>query len=62
MKVEYTDVLVIGGGLAGLRVAIAYSTVLMLFMLTVLLLVQRFTGAARLGRRERVQPLVVTGA
>jgi iron(III) transport system permease protein len=42
--------------------AIAYSTVLMLFMLAVLLLVQRFTGAARLGRRERPQPLIVTGA
>ena len=42
--------------------AIAYSTVLMLFMLAVLLLVQHFTGAARLGRRERSQPLIVTGA
>ena len=42
--------------------AIAYSLVLMLFMLTVLLLVQRFAGAARLGRRERSLPLTVTGA
>jgi iron(III) transport system permease protein len=42
--------------------AIAYSTVLMLFMLAVLLLVQHFTGATQLGRRERIQPLIVTGA
>jgi len=36
--------------------------VLLLFMLSVLLLVQRSTGAARLGRREHPHPLIVTGA
>jgi iron(III) transport system permease protein len=62
-KYNLATVYIIGRVEAGeYPLAIAYSTVLMLFMLTVLLLVQRFTGAARLGRRERVQPLVVTGA
>jgi iron(III) transport system permease protein len=62
-KYNLATVYIIGRVEAGeYPLAIAYSTVLMLFMLTVLLLVQRFTGAARLGRRERAQPLVVTGA
>ena len=62
-KYNLATVYIIGRVEAGeYPLAIAYSTVLMLFMLTVLLLVQRFTGAARLGRRERAQPLIVTGA
>ena len=62
-KYNLATVYIIGRVEAGeYPLAIAYSTVLMLFMLTVLLGVQRFTGAARLGRRERTQPLIVTGA
>ena len=62
-KYNLATVYIIGRVEAGeYPLAIAYSTVLMLFMLLVLLLVQRFTGAARLGRRERIQPLTVTGA
>ena len=62
-KYNLATVYIIGRVEAGeYPLAIAYSTVLMLFMLTVMLLVQRFTGAARLGRRERIQPLTVTGA
>ena len=62
-KYNLATVYIIGRVEAGeYPLAIAYSTVLMLFMLAVLLLVQRFTGAARLGRRERAQPLIVTGA
>jgi iron(III) transport system permease protein len=62
-KYNLATVYIIGRVEAGeYPLAIAYSTALMLFMLTVLLLVQRFTGAARLGRRERAQPLIVTGA
>ena len=62
-KYNLATVYIIGRVEAGeYPLAIAYSTVLMFFMLTVLLLVQRFTGAARLGRRERTQPLIVTGA
>ena len=62
-KYNLATVYIIGRVEAGeYPLAIAYSTMLMLFMLLVLLAVQRFTGAARLGRRERAQPLVVTGA
>ena len=62
-KYNLATVYIIGRVEAGeYPLAIAYSTVLMLFMLAVLLAVQRFTGAARLGRRERAQPLIVTGA
>ena len=62
-KYNLATVYIIGRVEAGeYPLAIAYSTVLMLFMLAVLLMVQRFTGAARLGRRERAQPLIVTGA
>jgi iron(III) transport system permease protein len=62
-KYNLATVYIIGRVEAGeYPLAIAYSTVLMLFMLTVLLLVQRFTGAAKLGRRERAQPLIVSGA
>jgi iron(III) transport system permease protein len=62
-KYNLATVYIIGRVEAGeYPLAIAYSTMLMLFMLAVLLVVQRFTGAARLGRRERTQPLFVTGA
>ncbi len=62
-KYNLATVYIIGRVEAGeYPLAIAYSTILMLFMLAVLLLVQHFTGAARLGRRERSQPLIVTGA
>ena len=62
-KYNLSTVYIIGRVEAGeYPLAIAYSTVLMLFMLLVLLAVQAFTGAARLGRRERIQPLTVTGA
>ena len=62
-KYNLATVYIIGRVEAGeYPLAIAYSTVLMLFMLAVLLGVQRFTGTARLGRRERTQPLIVTGA
>ena len=37
--------------------AIAYSSVLIIFMLAVLLLVQKFIGEARLGRRESDVPV-----
>ena len=62
-KYNLATVYIIGRVEAGeYPLAIAYSLVLMLFMLAVLLLVQRFAGAARLGRRERNLPLTVTGA
>ena len=62
-KYNLSTVYIIGRVEAGeYPLAIAYSTVLMLFMLLVLLAVQAFTGAAKLGRRERAQPLIVTGA
>jgi iron(III) transport system permease protein len=62
-KYNLATVYIIGRVEAGeYPLAIAYSTILMLFMLAVLLLVQRLTGAAKLGRRERTQPLFVTGA
>ena len=62
-KYNLATVYIIGRVEAGeYPLAIAYSTVLMLFMLAVLLLVQRFTGAARLGRRAQPQALIVTGA
>ena len=62
-KYNLATVYIIGRVEAGeYPLAITYSTVLMLFMLLVLLAVQGFTGAAKLGRRERTQPLIVTGA
>ena len=62
-KYNLSTVYIIGRVEAGeYPLAIAYSMVLLLFMLSVLLLVQRFTGAARLGRREHPHPLIVTGA
>ena len=62
-KYNLSTVYIIGRVEAGeYPLAIAYSAVLMLFMLAVLFLVQRLTGAARLGRRERTPPLIVTGA
>ena len=62
-KYNLATVYIIGRVEAGeYPLAIAYSTILMLFMLAVLLLVQRLTGAAKLGRRERAEPLIVTGA
>ena len=62
-KYNLATVYIIGRVEAGeYSLAIAYSTVLMVFMLVVLLLVQRFAGVATLGRRERQQPLTVTGA
>ena len=42
--------------------SVLQQLLLLLQLLAVLLLVQHFTGAARLGRRERSQPLIVTGA
>jgi iron(III) transport system permease protein len=62
-KYNLATVYIIGRVEAGeYPLAIAYSTILMLFMLAVLMLVQRLTGAAKLGRRERAEPLIVTGA
>ena len=62
-KYNLSTVYIIGRVEAGeYPLAIAYSMVLLLFMLSVLLLVQRSTGAARLGRREHPHPLIVTGA
>ncbi len=62
-KYNLATVYIIGRVEAGeYSLAIAYSMVLMVFMLVVLLLVQRFAGVATLGRRERQQPLTVTGA
>jgi len=62
-KYNLATVYIIGRVEAGeYPLAIAYSMVLMLFMLTVLLAVQGLTGATKLGRRERQQPLIVTGA
>ena len=62
-KYNLSTVYIIGRVEAGeYPLAIAYSMVLLLFMLSVLLLVQRSTGAARLGRRGHPHPLIVTGA
>jgi len=62
-KYNLATVYIIGRVEAGeYPLAIAYSAVLMLFMLAVLFLVQRLTGAARLGRRARMATLTVTGA
>ncbi|MEO5770695.1 MAG: ABC transporter permease subunit, partial [Burkholderiaceae bacterium] len=62
-KYNLATVYIIGRVEAGeYPLAIAYSAVLMLFMLSVLFLVQRLTGAARLGRRARMATLTVTGA
>jgi iron(III) transport system permease protein len=53
-KYNLATVYIIGRVEAGeYALAIAYSTVLLVFMLTVLLAVQTFMGAAQLGRRER---------
>ena len=62
-KYNLSTVYIIGRVEAGeYPLAIAYSAVLMLFMLAVLFLVQRLTGTARLGRRARMATLTVTGA
>jgi iron(III) transport system permease protein len=52
-KYNLATVYIIGRVEAGeYPLAIAYSTVLIFFMLTVLLIVQKMVGEARLGRRE----------
>jgi len=62
-KYNLATVYIIGRVEAGeYPLAIAYSAVLMLFMLAVLFLVQQLTGVARLGRRARMATLTVTGA
>ncbi len=54
-KYNLATVYIIGRVEAGeYPLAIAYSTVLIVFMLTVLLLVQRFTGSVKIGRRPLV--------
>jgi iron(III) transport system permease protein len=59
-KYNLATVYIIGRVEAGeYALAIAYSTVLIVFMLTVLLLVQRLTGSVRLGRRTQAE--LVTG-
>jgi len=59
-KYNLATVYIIGRVEAGeYALAIAYSTVLIVFMLTVLLLVQRFTGSVKLGRRTQAD--IVTG-
>jgi len=59
-KYNLATVYIIGRVEAGeYPLAIAYSSVLIVFMLAVLLLVERFTGAARLGRRSTAA--LVTG-
>jgi iron(III) transport system permease protein len=59
-KYNLATVYIIGRVEAGeYPLAIAYSTVLIVFMLTVLLLVQRFTGSVKIGRRTQAE--LVTG-
>jgi iron(III) transport system permease protein len=59
-KYNLATVYIIGRVEAGeYPLAIAYSTVLIVFMLTVLLLVQRFTGNVKIGRRSQAE--MVTG-
>ncbi len=59
-KYNLATVYIIGRVEAGeYPLAIAYSTVLIVFMLTVLLLVQRFTGSVKIGRRAAAE--LVTG-
>jgi iron(III) transport system permease protein len=59
-KYNLATVYIIGRVEAGeYPLAIAYSTVLIVFMLTVLLLVQRFTGSVKIGRRAQAE--MVTG-
>jgi len=59
-KYNLATVYIIGRVEAGeYALAIAYSTVLIVFMLTVLLLVQRFTGSVQIGRRTQAE--IVTG-
>jgi iron(III) transport system permease protein len=59
-KYNLSTVYIIGRVEAGeYPLAIAYSTVLIVFMLTVLLLVQRFTGSVKIGRRSQAE--LVTG-
>jgi iron(III) transport system permease protein len=43
-------------------VAIAYSTVLIVFMLTVILLIEAFVGERRLGRRTAIDNLAAAPA
>jgi len=59
-KYNLSTVYIIGRVEAGeYPLAIAYSTVLIVFMLTVLLLVQHFTGSVKIGRRTQAE--LVTG-
>jgi iron(III) transport system permease protein len=59
-KYNLATVYIIGRVEAGeYPLAIAYSTVLIVFMLAVLLLVQRFTGSVKIGRRAQAE--MVTG-
>jgi iron(III) transport system permease protein len=59
-KYNLATVYIIGRVEAGeYPLAIAYSTVLIVFMLAVLLLVQRFTGSVKIGRRTQAE--LVTG-
>ncbi|HET9978416.1 MAG TPA: iron ABC transporter permease [Burkholderiaceae bacterium] len=59
-KYNLATVYIIGRVEAGeYALAIAYSTVLIVFMLAVLLLVQRFTGSVQIGRRTQAE--IVTG-
>jgi iron(III) transport system permease protein len=59
-KYNLATVYIIGRVEAGeYPLAIAYSTVLIVFMLTVLLLVQRVTGSVKLGRRSQAE--LITG-
>ena len=59
-KYNLATVYIIGRVEAGeYPLAIAYSTVLIFFMLAVLLLVQRLTGSVRIGRRSQAE--LVTG-
>jgi iron(III) transport system permease protein len=59
-KYNLATVYIIGRVEAGeYPLAIAYSTVLIAFMLTVLLLVQRLTGSVKIGRRTQAE--LVTG-
>jgi iron(III) transport system permease protein len=59
-KYNLATVYIIGRVEAGeYPLAIAYSTVLIVFMLCVLLLVQRFTGSVKIGRRSSAE--LVTG-
>lgn len=61
-KYNLATVYIIGRVEAGeYPLAIAYSTVLIVFMSVVLLLVQRFTGSVKIGRRSAAQAALVTG-